>query len=200
MPYNVNQLQKSFMSKITIYHQLCKEEFYIPNWEIKYLFLGTFNPDGGQKVNYYYGRNSNQTWKILSQVFETCFDTNEPVSFFKTIFEKKIACADMIHSVKAHSEKISGILGRGYSDTKIINNSIDRNYNTTLIQGVIRNNPSVLVFSTWGNGSNLKEWRNEISKISEIIPLASPSLVAKVPQGQKKFDYMLADWKSKISV
>jgi hypothetical protein len=66
MPYNVNQLQKSFMSKITIYHQLCKEEFYIPNWEIKYLFLGTFNPDGGQKVNYYYGRNSNQTWKILS--------------------------------------------------------------------------------------------------------------------------------------
>ncbi len=40
----------------TICHQLYSETYYVPNWPIKHLFLGTFNPEGGEKVPYYYGR------------------------------------------------------------------------------------------------------------------------------------------------
>ena len=45
----------------------------IPDWEIEYLFVGTFNPEwdspNGNNANYFYGRSTNDFWYILPQAF-----------------------------------------------------------------------------------------------------------------------------------
>jgi len=38
-----------------INHQLLEKDFFIPNWDCKTIVLGTFNPEGGEPVNYFYG-------------------------------------------------------------------------------------------------------------------------------------------------
>jgi hypothetical protein len=50
-------------------HQFYTKDFFIPSWDIKYLFLGTFNPNEGEKVNYFYTRKTNLLWPILSKIF-----------------------------------------------------------------------------------------------------------------------------------
>jgi hypothetical protein len=68
---------------------------------------------------------------------------------------------------------------------------------------LIAKNKSIKIYTTWGNGSNLSEWKDEVEKIRnevEVVQLVSPSLAARVPKGQNKFEYMLADWKSKINI
>ena len=181
----------------TINHQLKETDYYIPNWDIKHLFVGTFNPEGGERVEYYYGRPKNQTWKLISEIFSDKFDPTSK-DFFKLLKKHKIGCVDMIDKVIASEEMIDSIIGEGYQDSKIINTSVIRIYNTDKIIDIINKNTGIKVYSTWGKGSDLKEWRNEKEKLGEIIPLASPSMAAKVPKGEKKFNYMLSDWKSKI--
>jgi hypothetical protein len=169
---------------LKIYHQLNK---LIPNWEVKHLFIGTFNPDGGDSVSYFYGREKNFCWKLLSEVFNEDFNPKNPI-FFQLLERYKIACMDMIQSVLRNDNKeftkdeLASIIGKGYSDSKIINGSIKRVYNTLEIQKIIAVN-NCNVYSTWGKGSNLKDWKNEISKISFTANLVSPSPVARVPKG-----------------
>jgi hypothetical protein len=184
------------MSTTIIKHQLQGE---IPTWPIEFLFIGTFNPAGGDKVNYYYGREKNQFWKLLSELFEVKFNPN--ASDFRQLLKKhKIACIDMIDQVEANADRIKKILGEGYKDSEIINNAVKRRYNTSLINTIISRNPGIKVYSTWGNGQNLKEWKAEIEKLGEITPLVSPSLAARVPKGENKFNFMLADWRKKIII
>jgi len=180
-----------------IKHQLQKKEYYTPTWGINYLFVGTFNPEGGELVNYYYGRPKNQFWKLLSIIFNDDFNPNSP-DFFKKIKKHKIGCIDMIAEIEAPENKVASITGEGYSDSKIINTCVTRTYNTSEILKIIASNPNIKIFSTWGKGPKLKEWRNEIQKTENIIPLVSPSMAAKVASGVKKFDYMLKNWTNKI--
>ena len=185
---------------IKVVHQLASKENYIPNWPIKYLFLGTFNPEGGDKVNYYYGREKNKFWPLLRTLTKLELDLNNPPTFFKELKQKGIACMDMIHELDVPENKMQYVTGRGFSDSKIINTCIERTYNTERINQLISENKGVQVFSTWGKGSNLKEWKNEVAKLPGVIPLVSPSMAAKVPKGTKKFEYMIEDWRSKINI
>ena len=178
-------------------HQLKYETFYFPKWKIEHLFIGTFNPQGGDKVSYYYGRPKNQTWKLISEIFCSDFDPNSE-TFFNLLEKHRIACVDMIDQINATESQIDRIVGKGYKDSQIINGSVQRKYNTTKIQKFIKENNAINVYSTWGKGSNLKEWKKEVEKLGRINSLVSPSLAARVPKGEKKFDYMLADWKKKI--
>lgn len=185
-----------------ISHQLINENFFIPNWEVKYLVLGTFNPQGGDPVAYFYGRNRNRTWELLSNIFNIELHPNND-NFFELIQSLGIACMDMIRSVDADDKDSQYIVGRSYSDSKIINGKVLRVYNTQNIIDVINANPKVTVFSTWGKGQTLKEWQHEINIIRQvkgIIPLVSPSMVAKVPAGVEKFKYMLTDWRNKFNL
>lgn len=179
-------------------HQFINKDFSIPTWKIKHLFLGTFNPEGGEKVNYYYGRDRNQTWKILSEIFKEEFNVNKP-NFFEKIKSHEIACLDMINSVTINSHQLDFVLGKGYSDSKIINGKVNREYNTVLIKEIIENNPGIKIYSTWGGGSNLADWVTEINKIPNIIKLVSPSMVGRVPKGIEKYVFMKTDWEPKIS-
>jgi hypothetical protein len=57
-----------------------------------------------------------------------------------------------------------------------------------------------MVFSTWGKGAKLKEWKNEVSILGPVISLVSPSLAARVPKGEIKFNFMLNDWSHKFNL
>jgi hypothetical protein len=182
-----------------IKHQL---NHLIPNWEVEHLFIGTFNPIGGDSVSYFYGREKNFSWKVLSEIFNEDFNP-KAADFFELLVKHKIACIDIIQSVVRNdnrefsAEQLSDIVGKGYSDSKIINGSIRREYNTVEIQKIIMTN-NCKVYSTWGRGSNLKDWINEIQKISFTANLVSPSPVARVPKGESKYNYVLNDWRNKI--
>lgn len=180
-----------------IKHQL--KNNIIPDWQIEHLFVGTFNPEGGERVQYYYGRDKNQAWKILSIIFHVEFDPKGS-SFFENLKNKKIACVDMINKIIAPAEKIESILGKGYKDTEIINSTVKRVYNTDTVLEIIKKNSQIKVYTTFGKGSSLREWKKEIEKIGPVINLVSPSLAAKVPKGSKKFDYILSDWSRKVLV
>lgn len=183
-----------------IEHQLSSKDYYIPNWPVKHLFLGTFNPTGGDKVNYHYGRNRNQLWPLLREITGSEFNLEIRSEFFEDLKHHGIACMDMIHSVSVPADKIDHVLGKGYNDSKIINGYTNREYNTPSIQEVIQNNTNIRVYSTWGKGQSLKEWQNEVAKIQGVVPLVSPSMAARVPKGANKFEFMLKDWKTKIKI
>ena len=185
-------------------HQLLNKDFNNPHWEIKHLFIGTFNPTGGHPVKYFYGRESNYFWKVISNIFSD--DLNPIISdstdkFIKKLQNHQIACLDLINSVEFDEAKvdIQNIIGKGYSDSKIINKKVKRNYNAKFINKIIEKNPNIKVYTTWGNGSNFREWKDEINKLpKDIIKLVSPSRVARVPLGVKKFEYILKNWKQNI--
>lgn len=187
-----------------INHQLFEKNIIEPNWDVKHLFIGTFNPQGGQPVNYYYGRESNYFWKILSKIFKEDFDPytcNNIDDFYIKLKRHKIACIDIINSLEFDEKrvKIEDVTGNGYSDNKIINNKVIRNYNTELISNIIQNNSSINFYSTWGNGSKLRNWTDEIKKLPKGIKfLVSPSRVARVPQGINKFEYILNNYSFSI--
>ena len=82
-----------------VIHQLAAKEYYVPSWSIKYLFLGTFNPLGGDEVNYYYGRDKNKFWPLLRELTGLELNINNPDKFLKEIKENGIGCMDMIHSL-----------------------------------------------------------------------------------------------------
>ncbi|GAB2498887.1 hypothetical protein GCM10027164_33640 [Algoriphagus taiwanensis] len=162
--------------------------------------MGTFNPTGGKKVLVHYGRSRNQTWKLLSEIFNVNFDPSIP-----EIHEKMkmmgIACLDLIESVEVSPEFSHKITGESYSDSNLFNRLVKRNYkDIDDLNKFLDIHPDICVFSTWGKGPQNPEWRKLISQINKkIIPLVSPSLVAAVPKGKKKFEYMLEDWKAKIN-
>lgn len=187
------------MNTKTIQHQLINKDIFTPNWEIKHLFLGTFNPEGGDEVAYYYGRERNKTWELLSTIFKTELNPRNS-DFLTKIKNLGIACIDIISVVEV-SEDIADKIIKGYKDSDLFNGKVKRKYNIDLINKVILKNPDIQIYSTWGKGSSFKKIdKYEISRINDTIPLVSPSMLAKVPKGVKKFDYMLKDWKSKIKV
>ena len=181
----------------TINHQFSSESFYIPNWEVQHLFVGTFNPEGGARVPYYYGREKNQLWPLLSEIFHAEFNPSSD-NFWELLRRHKIACIDMIHSVTASEEHIDAIIGKGYKDSEIINRAVARTYNTSSIIQLIAKNHGIRVYSTWGNGSSLREWRAEVQQLGALIPLVSPSLAARVPKGEAKYNYLFSDWLNKV--
>ena len=62
-------------------HQFYAEDFFIPSWEIKYLFLGTFNLNEGEKVNYFYSRKMNLLKPTLSKIFNDELNPDKLVFF-----------------------------------------------------------------------------------------------------------------------
>jgi hypothetical protein len=180
-----------------IKHQFKNCNFYKPNWEIKLLFVGTFNPDGGENVPYYYGRKKNKMWDLLSDILKIQFST-EDKDFLDKLQKARIACIDLVDEIEAPNNLINYIIGKGYKDSAIINKKVKRKYNTELINEIISCNPGVCVFTTWGKGSNLKEWKTEVAKLGKLVSLISPSMAARVPKGMKKYGYMLNDWSIKL--
>lgn len=107
---------------------------------------------------------------------------------------------DIIRSVDVPEEWVPSVVGKGYSDAAIINGYVKREYNIKEVLQVVDNNPNIHIYSTWGKGPSLVEWKECIGQLAGLIPLVSPSMAARVPKGEKKFDYMLSDWKERIAL
>lgn len=186
-------------------HQLVNDDIFYPNWNLKYLFLGTFNPQGGRNVRYFYARQSNYTWDVLSEIFDVNFRyllDNDFGKFKKELIIHGIACMDMISNVEFNELEINleDITGNGYSDSKIINKRVARVYNTNSIQEIINNNPDVKIYTTWGKGKKLLNWVNEVNLIQNKIQLVSPSRAARVPAGENKFQFIVDNWRNNIEL
>lgn len=186
-------------TKTTIQHQLTANQYYIPSWDINYLLVGTFNPSGGEQVNYYYGRKTNMTWKLISTIFGEEINPSNS-NFIQLLKKHKIGCVDLISSVTCDETMKPYIIGNGYSDSKIINKKVTREYNTAIINQLSKSNPNLKIFTTWGKGSKLKEWLLELEKIKINSNLLSPSMAARVPKGVNKFNYVLRDWEVKFNL
>jgi len=188
--------QCSIQMRVKISHQLPN---YLPNNEVKYLFLGTFNPEGGSQVSVHYGREKNQTWKILSRIFEVQLD---PLSEEMNVNMRKLGiyCVDLIQAIEVPIDLKPKIIGQGYSDSILFKQSIKRSYiDVVALNAFLELQPNICVFSTWGRGPQNMEWQNLVRKINaNIVPLVSPSMAARVPKGVKKYEYMLSDWRRKI--
>ena len=122
----------------------------------------------------------------------------EDKDFLTKLQKAGIACIDPIDEIEAPENLVNYILGKGYKDSTIINKKVKRKYNTALINEIISKNTDVCVFTTWGKGSNLKEWKEEVAKLGKVVSLVSPSMAAKIPLGMKKYEFMLNDWSMKI--
>jgi len=175
-----------------IHHQLPN---LLPNYPIKILLLGTFNPKCGEPVLVHYGRKRNKTWTILSAILEESFDPNS-ASIQDKMKAHGIACVDIIQSVDVPENLAQGICGDGYSDSKLFAKSITKNYiDINELNDFISKNYGICVFSTWGKGSSFrKEAWERIDNIKQLRPLVSPSLAARVPKGEKKLSYMIRNW------
>jgi len=93
----------------------CQHRFkneLLPNWKIKYLFIGTFNPEWNNKNNnaaYFYGRNTNDFWYIMPQVFnnDSLMDKKyrtDKECLIKFLKENEIGLTDLISIIKNVSE------------------------------------------------------------------------------------------------
>lgn len=170
-----------------INHQFLNTEKFIPQWTVKFLFLGTFNPKGGAVLDYYYRRPLNGFWKILKLYFDPY--NKFPIDTFKelvTFMEKfGIGCIDIIKSIECPEEYADYIIGKGYSDAALFRvNGLTRHYNFDSIQYFISNQAiKPFVFSTWGKRENPVEFFESKNiflnycNINNILftPLSSPS-------------------------
>jgi len=161
-------------------HQFKNHKFYIPKHDLKYLFVGTFNPEYGRKVPYYYGRKSNYFWKIISNIFNVGINPFED-NFFKKLEDLKIGCIDIVDSVIYEKEKYHSLInGKGYSDEEIFKkkNNITINYNTQQIIDLVKKNNLKKIYITNKGDVFRKEQKLEIKKIKnycDVIYISSPS-------------------------
>lgn len=185
--------QVNYISTLICNHQFSNKDFYFPNWKVNHLFIGTFNPEMGEKVPYYYGRSRNKFWPYLSNIFQTKLDPHCD-SFFNEIMRIGIGCVDLIHSIKFVDSHLNRIQ-YGYADNDLLINRVEKTYNTPNIINTVKNNKLSKVYFT-NSGSSLRiEQKAEINKISshcEFIYICSPS-----PRNPNR-NSCLDDWRNKL--
>ena len=122
---------------IEIQHQFETKKWFIPNWDLKVLILGTFNPKCGDTVGYFYGRDRNRLWALVSYCVGREIHPNNGDDFFTALKEEGIGCMDLLRSIRVPEERKSEICGDGYNDQKLLRGTNQRTYMTEEILEVI---------------------------------------------------------------
>ncbi len=131
----------------------CRHRFYnllIPDWEIEYLFVGTFNPEwnynNAEQADYFYGRRRNNFWCILPNVFgDESLKHQELLFKLDYINQNRIGITDIVTNViNANEENIidRNNLTTGFSD--IVLNQYNLDFNTQNILKLIEKNKLTL--------------------------------------------------------
>jgi hypothetical protein len=169
-----------------IKHQFFNSEYFFPNWKVNKLFIGTFNPICGEKLDYYYRRKSNGFWKILDRYNSQ----NQELKDFtfsnlkKFMINKEFGCVDVIRSVSFPKIDKDKICGNGYTDSNLFKvKEYIRDYNFEQIKEFIHKKSIKYVFTTWGNRCNPKEFGDKVMDLNNFcshngvvfIHLNSPS-------------------------
>jgi hypothetical protein len=179
-----------------ITHQFLAKPYFLPNWEVDTLFIGTFNPSCGTPLDYYYQRKFNGFWKILKY-----YDLNNSYDFsnFEDLKSfmclKRFGCVDLIRSVSFPDSDKNKICGNGYSDDNLFKvGGYKREYNFRQIKEYILSNKVKNVFSTWGIRIKPNEFRDHLIDFASFcssnnvtfINLKSPS--GRLYRGSQKPD------------
>ncbi|HQZ26012.1 MAG TPA: hypothetical protein PLD18_12000, partial [Flavobacterium sp.] len=145
----------------------------IPDREIEYLFVGTFNPEwnynNAQQADYFYGRVRNNFWCILPKVFgDESLKYEELIFKLDYINQNRIGITDIVRNViNANEENIidRNNLTTGFSD--IVLNQYNLEFNTPNILELIDKNKSTLkgVFLTRSTLNGINQIANEWDKI-----------------------------------
>lgn len=114
-----------------INHQFLNKEWFLPNWECATLIIGSFNPEDGEKVDYFYGRKRNKFWKCIHKIYNPNQNVSEhnnkvDIDLLKT---NLIGCADLIRSIEM-KEKVLPNDKQIYKDSKLILKSNHIEFNT----------------------------------------------------------------------
>lgn len=155
------------MDNEKIEHQFLNSSFFLPNWEVETLVLGTFNPDCCEKTDYFYGRRRNNFWRTLEEIhnldhmwFQNDFERK--LEFMKT---NKFGCTDIIKSILINDNVSKNeFCGSGYSDQILFTQKKCKlKYNFDEIKSFIVSNNVRKVIHTWGNRNSPVKLRNHIS-------------------------------------
>lgn len=147
-------------------------EHLYPEHELKYLFVGTFNPEwdnpNGNNANWFYGRRTNSFWNIMPRALGHS-DLNNRLNRHKTKAWKqfclvnKIGLTDMIEKIldadeKRHQNEIISFLDdklEVFNQIKLTNVKTLIQANSRTLQGVYLTrychtlNPDGLFYKTW---------------------------------------------------
>jgi len=115
-------------------------------------------------------------------------------SFFNEIMRIGIGCVDLIHSINFEDSHLNRIRA-GYADNDLLNNRVEKTYNTINIINTIKNNKLSKVYFTNSGTSLRSEQKAEIKRISlfcDVIYICSPS-----PRNPNR-NSCLDDWRNKL--
>jgi len=188
-----------------INHQFINNEFFLPNWKIETLVLGTFNPKCGEITDYFYGRRRNRFWRVIETL------SNQQAFYFQdhynrkneTMGKYKFGCADIIKSIEMDKNYTNRICGNGYSDSSLFTlREVNATYQFEEIKKYLIINKVKRVINTWGKRKNPNIFLHQINdlelfcnhnKIIFIRDCPSPS-----PRARNNIDALLDFYRNHI--
>lgn len=172
-------------NKNLVEHQFLDSEFFLPYWPVHTLVLGTFNPNCGEKTDYFYGRCQNNFWRIIEEIH------NLNYRWFQNNFNRKLkfmmnnefGCTDIIKTVLISDEiNIKEICGSGYSDQILFTRKKCKlTYHFDEIKAFILKNNVQKVIHTWGNRDAPSEFRNHINEFKTYCFQNSVKFIENCP-------------------
>jgi hypothetical protein len=146
-----------------IKHQFLNKKCFLPTWEVDTLVLGTFNPECGEKTDYFYGRSRNRFWKVIAELM------NKSNNYFTDDFDKKLecmkqnrfGCTDVISEVLLKPNVTKEMFcGNGYADSVLFTQKkCTISYEFESIKHCIKKHKVKTVLHTWGKRKNPKQFR-----------------------------------------
>ena len=154
---------------MVIEHQLKESNLFVPDWPIDVLVLGTFNPTGGQNVDYFYSRSRNRFWPAIFECFE--IEKCKEISLDQKLDlmrKHHFGCMDIIKSIKINEKEFAPkIMGEEYRDANVFSGvrgkKLVREYNWEVIKNVISKNNTKTIIHTWGKRCGPLEFRNHLT-------------------------------------
>ena len=187
----------------------CRHRFYdklSPDWELEYLFVGTFNPswdfNNAEQADYFYGRNRNFFWRILPEVFENeSLKNNHLIDKIEYLRKNKIGLTDLIISVDNANESSKvdvDNLTIGFSDN-VLNNYI-LEFNTENIINLITKNSKPIkgVFLTRSTLNNINQIRDEWAEIERFCLKNKINTNRLLTPARNYSVRKVIDWQNKI--
>ena len=187
----------------------CRHRFYdklSPDWELEYLFVGTFNPswdfNNAEQADYFYGRNRNFVWRIVPEVFKNeSLKNNHLIDKIEYLRKNKIGLTDLIISVENANESSKvdvDNLTIGFSDN-VLNNYI-LEFNTENIINLITKNSKTIkgVFLTRSTLNNINQIRDEWAEIERFCLKNKINTNRLLTPARNYSVRKVIDWQNKI--
>lgn len=174
-----------------IEHQFLNETFFLPNWNIKTLVLGTFNPSCGEKTDYFYGRSQNNFWRTIENInnLEFGWFQNSLERKLKFMLENEFGCTDIIKSVII-SDKLERkeICGSGYKDqTLFTKKKCTLTYHFEEIKTYLQNSNVKKVIHTWGKRDKPNEFKIYLNDLKLFCSQNGVSFINDCPSPSGRF-------------